>query len=33
VVELDFLDGRARLRDRAGDGASIYSIVHFKAGE
>jgi adenine phosphoribosyltransferase len=33
VVELDFLDGRARLRAGAGEAASIYSIVHFGAGE
>jgi adenine phosphoribosyltransferase len=33
VVELDFLDGRARLRAGIGDAASIYSIVHFGAGE
>src|SRR5688572_17231187 len=33
VVELDFLSGRARLREDGGEGASVYSIVHFGAGE
>jgi adenine phosphoribosyltransferase len=33
VVELDFLGGRAMLRERAGEGASVYSLVHFNAGE
>lgn len=33
VVELDFLGGRARLREGAGEGAGVYSIVHFGAGE
>ena len=35
VVELDFLSGRARLRESAGEGkdAKVYSLVHFGAGE
>jgi adenine phosphoribosyltransferase len=35
VVELDFLSGRARLRESAGEGkdAKVFSIVHFGAGE
>jgi adenine phosphoribosyltransferase len=33
VVELDFLGGRARLTERAGGGAPVYSIVHVGAGE
>jgi adenine phosphoribosyltransferase len=33
VIELDFLGGRARIAERAGDGAGVYSIVHFGAGE
>jgi adenine phosphoribosyltransferase len=33
VVELDFLGGRARLAERAGADARVYSIVHFGAGE
>jgi len=33
VVELDFLEGRKRLREAMGEKASVYSIVHFGAGE
>ncbi len=33
VVELDFLDGRARLLDGGSDAPIVYSIVHFAAGE
>jgi adenine phosphoribosyltransferase len=33
VVELDFLNGRARITERAGDDATVYSIVRFGAGE
>ncbi|MCK6591740.1 MAG: adenine phosphoribosyltransferase [Polyangiaceae bacterium] len=33
VVELDFLGGRARLRESVGEGVGVYSIVHFGAGE
>lgn len=33
VVELDFLGGRARLTESAGEGAKVYSLVHLNAGE
>jgi adenine phosphoribosyltransferase len=33
VVELDFLDGRARIAERASKDATVYSIVRFGAGE
>lgn len=33
VVELDFLDGRKRLLENAAVPPSIYSLVHFGAGE
>jgi adenine phosphoribosyltransferase len=33
VVELDFLGGRARLKESAGEGAKVYSLVHLNAGE
>jgi adenine phosphoribosyltransferase len=33
VVELDFLSGRARLLEGPGEGAKVYSLVHFGAGE
>jgi adenine phosphoribosyltransferase len=33
VVELDFLRGRARLQESAGERAKVYSLVHLNAGE
>ena len=33
VVELDFLDGRKRLLDNAAVPPSVYSLVHFGAGD
>jgi adenine phosphoribosyltransferase len=33
VVELDFLGGRARLQESAGERAKVYSLVHLNAGE
>jgi adenine phosphoribosyltransferase len=33
VVELDFLSGRARLSEGTAPAPSVYSIVHFGAGE
>jgi adenine phosphoribosyltransferase len=33
VVELDFLGGRARLAQHAGEPARVYSIMRFAAGE
>jgi len=33
VVELDFLGGRARLKESAGERAKVYSLVHLNADE
>jgi adenine phosphoribosyltransferase len=33
VVELDFLEGRARLREKGGHDAQVFSLVRFAAGE